>query len=167
MLDMRAAAVLAAAVIACHATPSAPPAATPPPGRAPPAVAPTTDVETIAPPWTLHVADGSANVYYCEHVAGSAPRFEYRPVTPEHSSTGTYSGGDPRAGSLTPAQVEALWREVALAVADPATHMTDREKGSVAITAGGPTRGAVIVTGAAGAKLLATLAALPGEPAPP
>lgn len=154
--------VAAGAILGCR-TPQSP-------GSEPPKAAPTiartetpTPVNAIAPPWTLHVADGSGNVYYCEHAANGAARFEYRPVRPENSSTGTYSGGDPKSGPLAPEQVEALWRQVEAAVARTADHVANRDKGTVAIDAHGPTTGNVILSGKAGAELIATLAALRGQ----
>lgn len=125
-----------------------------------------TPASTIAAPWTVVVADGSANIYRCGHPTGGAPRFEYVPVTPETSSTGQYSGGPPRSGPMTAAQVDALWQQIDAAVANTTAHVVDRAKGTVAIEADGPTRAKIIVTGKAGADLMAVLAALPDAPTP-
>lgn len=123
-------------------------------------------MSTIAPPWSLDVADGNGNVYLCAHAVGGAPTFEYRPVRPEDSSSGVYSGGAPRKGTLGASEIEALWDQVAAAATNSAGHAERREKGTVMIAAEGPTTTRVILTAKAGAALLATLAALP-HPANP
>jgi hypothetical protein len=107
------------------------------------------------------VGDGSGNVYHCEHVEGGTPQLEYRPVTPETSSTGHYSGGAPRQGPLTPEQVEELWALVEALVGDRSGHVEDRGKGTVAVDANGPTDGSVILSGEAGGPLVELLATLP------
>lgn len=129
-----------------------------------PASPPTAEPAAIAAPWTVVVADGSANVYHCSHAVGAAPRFEYRPVTPKQSSTGTYSGGPPRSGPMTDAQVDVLWEQVDAAVTNMAEHVESRDKGTVAINADGRTKAELIVSGKGGAALLAVLAGLPDAP---
>jgi hypothetical protein len=114
-----------------------------------------------APPWSVDVADGSGNVFHCEHAVDGAPRYEYRPVTPAQSSTGTYSGGDPRSGRLDAEEVDALWRLVEAAAAATAGHTAARAKGTVALTASGPTHASVVLTADAGAELVAWLRARP------
>jgi hypothetical protein len=151
---------LALVVTASCRTTAAPPVA----AAAPPTTMADDDTPqtpAIAPPWRLVVADGSANVYRCEHVDGGSPQLEYLPVTPETSSTGHYSGGPPRHGPLSSAQVEQLWEMVAALVADDSAHVEDRAKGTVAIDASGPTKASVIVSGKAGAALVEWLATLP------
>jgi len=81
---------------------------------------------TPTPPWTIRYNDGSANGY---RIAGSGD-FKYSPVTKEQSSTGMYSGGDPRQGRLDAGKLEALWQEVAKLEANPAIHTDDRGKGT-------------------------------------
>ena len=159
-------AVLACTVIACRPEPA--PTEHPTPTEDPkPVIDPVeTPTSSIAAPWTVVVADGSANIYRCEHPTGGAPRFEYIPVTPETSSTGQYSGGPPRSGPMTAAQVDALWQQVDAAIANTTAHVVDRAKGTVAIEASGPSTAKIIVTGTAGADLMAVLAALPDAPAP-
>jgi hypothetical protein len=112
------------------------------------------------PVWTLVVADGSANVYACEQAATGAARCSYRPVTPEQSSTGTYSGGDPWEVELSSAQIEALWREVDAASRNTAGHTDMRAKTTVAVEADGATKATFILLADAGVALLQVLKAL-------
>jgi hypothetical protein len=159
--------VLVCTAIACRPEPNAttePPKQDPTPVQDPVATPAPETAPTIAAPWTVVVADGSANVYRCEHKVGAEPRFEYLPVTPKESSTGTYSGGPPRKGPMTAAQVDALWREIDAAVTNMAEHVEDRGKGTVQIEADGRTKAHLIVTGKGGAALMAVLAALPDAP---
>ncbi|MBA3392513.1 MAG: hypothetical protein H0T89_07715 [Deltaproteobacteria bacterium] len=91
--------------------------------------------------WSIEYADGSANAYRIANDGGGAT-FEYRPVTAAQSSTGRYSGGEPRRGDLDAAQVAELWRQVAALEANPKLQTTDRMKGT----------GSFRVTDAAGAR---------------
>ena len=82
-------------------------------------------------PWSVRYADGSGNITRLWRDAGAGlARFETTPVSPETSSSGTYSGGDPRSGDLTPAQVEELWRRVREVEADTSNHAATRTMGS-------------------------------------
>jgi hypothetical protein len=159
--------VVLTCIVACRPEPTAtttPPSQDPTPVQEPVATPTPEPASTIPAPWSVHVADGSANVYHCEHVVGGEPRFEYKPVTPKQSSTGTYSGGPPRKGPMTAAQVEALWREVDAAVSNMAEHVENRGKGTVKIDADGHTKAHVIVTGKGGEALMAVLASLSDAP---
>jgi hypothetical protein len=151
--------VLALVLAACRpsATQSAPSGET----ETSPRAAMSTPTPAPAPPWSVDVADGSGNVFHCEHAVGGAPRYEYRPVTPAQSSTGTYSGGDPRSGPLDAEEVDALWRLVEAAAAATAGHTDARAKGTVALAASGPTDASVVLTADAGAELVAWLRARP------
>ena len=69
--------------------------------------------------WRLYYADGSANLV---RLADDG-EFEYLPVTPAESSSGSYSGGDPVRARLSPgdpriaairAEVERLFRDARL-----------------------------------------------------
>jgi hypothetical protein len=90
-------------------------------------------MRTTPAPWTLSYADGAANQYRFSQGADGAPvAFEYIPVTPEQSSTGHYSGGDPVSTRL-PAddpRIAELWRRVDALGADPALLVEDRNKGT-------------------------------------
>lgn len=84
-------------------------------------------------PWIVQYADGAANVYrFAQDQAGAEVSFEYVPVTPEQSSTGTYSGGEPRKAALAAGdpRVAELWRRVEALEADTASHGPDRNKGT-------------------------------------
>jgi hypothetical protein len=86
-------------------------------------------------PWSLVYADGAANVYRFA-ADGDGVRFAYEPVTPERSSTGRYSGGEPvelRLAHDDP-RLAALWRHVAALEADGAQHVAARMKGDGAFT---------------------------------
>ncbi len=92
--------------------------------------------------------DGSANAYRF-HADGDGARFEYVPITPERSSTGMYSGGDPRAGRIDAAQLAALWQHVSALEANTALHVADRGKGTglFEITTADGSRSFIIVRG--------------------
>jgi hypothetical protein len=103
------------------------------------------------PPWSLVYADGSANVYTFEASADGVD-VVYEPVTPERSSTGTYSGGEPFHARLDgdDPRLQSLWRLVVGLEADPSRHAAERCKGDGAftITDGGGTRRFLVERGA-------------------
>jgi hypothetical protein len=74
-------------------------------------------------------ADGSANRYII-----TADSLEYDPVTPEESSTGTYSGGDPKIVSISEEQFDTISQLFDKAIANKAVHIQDRIKTSGAIS---------------------------------
>ena len=82
-----------------------------------------------SPAWSIDYRDGSANAYHFH-----PDTFEYVPVTPAQSSTGTYSGGEPRAGRLDATAVETLWRLVRAFEVAVALHVEDRMKGTGAFS---------------------------------
>lgn len=77
------------------------------------------------PPWSVTYADGSGNVYVL-HDDGGGAEFSYDPVTPAESSSGTYSGGEPRHGRLDDATTDRLWGQVLALEGDTANHATER-----------------------------------------
>ena len=79
------------------------------------------------PPWSFSYHDGNGNAYHLRD-AGSGAMFEYLPVRPEHSSTGRYSGGEPRSGPIDASTAAALWAQIATLEADTALHITERGK---------------------------------------
>lgn len=79
--------------------------------------------------WSIRYSDGSANAYRFEP-AGEGGVFDYDPVRPQQSSTGMYSGGDPRTGTLAAPALEALWRHVRALEGATVLHVTDRMKGT-------------------------------------
>lgn len=74
-------------------------------------------------------ADGSANVYVL-----TADSLEYVPVTPEQSSTGFYSGGDPKKIAITPQQFRTVRAMLETAKSKHEIHLPDRIKTSGVIT---------------------------------
>jgi len=80
-------------------------------------------------PTDYSYADGSANVYELRgHV------LEYIPVKPEESSTGTYSGGEPKTVTISTQQRDTLQSLFEKAILNTAVHQKDRAKGTGAIT---------------------------------
>ena len=95
-----------------------------------------TPVDTSSPTsaWSMNYSDGSGNAFFFSQAAGdSEAKFVYNPVTPKESSSGTYSGGSPRKGAMTPAQVSELKRWVQQLKDDSANHAEQRGMGTGAI----------------------------------
>jgi hypothetical protein len=88
-----------------------------------------------AAPWSLVYADGAANVYGFDATPDGVV-FAYEPMTPERSSSGVYSGGEPRNLHLAPddPRIDELWRYVVALEADTASHAEARCKGDGAFT---------------------------------
>jgi hypothetical protein len=83
------------------------------------------------PPWSVSYSDGSGNGFRAEQSsAGEEPRYTYSPITPERSSTGMYSGGEPAAGALDQEQTVALWRLVRRFQRETSLHVDSRMKGT-------------------------------------
>jgi hypothetical protein len=74
-------------------------------------------------------ADGSANRYIIKPTT-----LEYDPVKPEESSTGMYSGGDPKSISISPEQFDSICNLLDKAIRNKAAHIQDRMKTSGQIT---------------------------------
>ena len=112
--------------------------------------------------WSLTYADGAAN-----GDAISPTSFTYTPVTPEQSSTGMYSGGPPRAGSLAPEIAARILAAAEALAADTANHVEDRGKGTGAftLTTGRGSQHFIVVRGPALVSFDALLASLPDGPA--
>lgn len=91
-------------------------------------------------------ADGSANRYII-----TADTLEYDPVTPEESSTGTYSGGDPKSVSISAEQFESIGQLFDKAIANKAVHIADRMKtsGAISIVKGSNRTEAILAPGCA------------------
>lgn len=77
----------------------------------------------MKPEQQYHYADGSANKYIL-----TATSLEYLPVTPEESSTGTYSGGDPAFVEITAEQFNTLKGLFETAIAKTEIHTDSRDK---------------------------------------
>ncbi|MDL1871529.1 hypothetical protein FBR05_04925 [Deltaproteobacteria bacterium PRO3] len=98
----------------------------PPPGLA---------EEALRAFWTLDYGDGSANQYHFEQRSkDAAVSFRYVPVRPEESSTGMYSGGEPRQGRLTARQARELKQRLAELESDAELRVEERGKGTGAFT---------------------------------
>lgn len=76
-------------------------------------------------PITYEYADGSANLYLLTETS-----LEYLPVKPEESSTGMYSGGEPKTITITPDQFNELKSLLENALANTSIHISDRMKTS-------------------------------------
>lgn len=73
-------------------------------------------------------ADGNANVYI-----PSADMLEYVPVKPQSSSSGFYSGGEPKKVKLTANEFQQLVTLIETALKNTDAHIQERIKGSGAI----------------------------------
>ena len=83
------------------------------------------------PPWSIIFADPSGNSFhFLQPSADAKAEFEYTPVTPERSSSGTYSGGMAARGELTPTQVQQIWTKIRELRADTALHVENRMMGT-------------------------------------
>lgn len=64
-------------------------------------------------PWSILYNDGSGNTFrFWQDSSDGDASFEFTPVSPATSSSGTYSGGEPNSGSVSAKQVAVLWRSV-------------------------------------------------------
>ena len=67
--------------------------------------------EAVEAPWSVAYRDGSGNGFrFWRESEGEDARFEYAPVTPETSSSGIYSGGEPNEGPIFRGQFP--WRSL-------------------------------------------------------
>jgi hypothetical protein len=80
-------------------------------------------------PTHYEYSDGSANQYVITETT-----VEYVPVKPEESSTGMYSGGEPKLVSITKEQFESMTKLFETAFENTSAHMTERPKMSGLIT---------------------------------
>ncbi len=132
-MRVRFTAALIATLLACGC-PGEPAEPVPAPPAEPPSPAPIAEEATVpASPWSLTYADGSGNVTRLWQ-DGEGAHFEYTPVTPEMSSSGTYSGGDPASGALEDVQAEEAWRRVRELQALTSAHVEARIMGSGSFT---------------------------------
>ena len=95
-------------------------------------------------PWSVSYHDGSNNGFSCQQdAAGGEVGAAYTPMTPERSSSGTYSGGAAWKGTVSGNQARALWRMIRGLQADKAQHEVNRVMGSGSFklkTPGGETK---------------------------
>jgi len=91
--------------------------------------------EKVQPPWSLSYSDGSGNsLRFAQDREDGSAEFEYLPVRPENSSTGIYSGGEPRQGRLDAKQVKELQKHLGKLESDASLRVEDRDKGTGAFT---------------------------------
>lgn len=104
------------------------------------------NLSCMNPETRYEYADGSANRYII-----TASSLEYVPVTPEQSSTGTYSGGDPKTVSISAEQFKSIGGLFDKAVSNKSVHMKDRIKtsGAVSIIKGDTRTDVILVPGCA------------------
>jgi hypothetical protein len=85
-------------------------------------------------------ADGSANLYLL-----TEKELEYLPVRPEESSTGFYSGGEPKTVSVTVEQYNKLKDLFDQALENTSIHIADRMKTSGMISKMGSSKKQCII----------------------
>ena len=78
--------------------------------------------------WEIAYVDGVGNQYEFTRAEGLV-HFRYTPVRPEMSSSGTYSGGSPKSGVLSPEQVKVLMAQTTKWSAATGEHVKRRSKG--------------------------------------
>lgn len=94
-------------------------------------------------PWSVTYHDGSNNGFrFWQESEDEATRFEYAPMTPEASSSGIYSGGEPKQGPLNNEHVDELWRWVERLESDTSLHAASRmmRTGAFTVTTASGTR---------------------------
>ena len=98
----------------------------------------------MSPKPVYKYADGSANLYTLQ-----SSTLEYSPVKKEESSTGMYSGGEPKKVTITAAEYDTIRKILESSLNNTAIHIEDRIKTSGAITEidGNKTRSAIIKPG--------------------
>lgn len=77
-------------------------------------------------------SDGSGNTYVV--AADGKKTIEYKPVTPEMSSSGIYSGGDYIKKEISQSQYESIISSLQKAIKNKKIHIKDRVKTSGMIT---------------------------------
>ena len=112
--------------------------------------------DTPHAPWTVVFADGSGNSTTVERDAADGPvTLRYRPVTPAESSSGVYSGGQPRSKPMEARRAAELWRAVRGAEQAKGQHTATRTMGSarVILTVDGKNRSFGLAPGEAMRRL--------------
>lgn len=81
--------------------------------------------------WELAFYDGANNAFFLrKDTAGNLWMLEYRPVEASQSSSGVYSGGDPKTAQLTGSEAEGIRKWVRELAADRHAHVERRSMGS-------------------------------------
>jgi hypothetical protein len=82
-------------------------------------------------PWTVAFHDHSGNAFrFWQDTKDASARFEYSPVQPKWSSSGTYSGGSPKKGRLGRDRAAELAAWIRKLESDPALRGEDRNMGT-------------------------------------
>lgn len=82
-------------------------------------------------PWAFTYADGSGNAYRFRGAPEEpGAHLEYDPVTPEMSSSGTYSGGKAWKGRVDETRVGELWTRLSPLEGDPSIRAKTRMLGT-------------------------------------
>jgi len=82
-------------------------------------------------PWKVEYHDGSGNGYrFWRDSSEANAHFQYEPVQPKESSSGSYSGGEARFGSLDTKQAEELWQRIRNLHANASLQAKTRELGT-------------------------------------
>ncbi|HEX5035586.1 MAG TPA: hypothetical protein VFX30_00285 [bacterium] len=85
--------------------------------------------------WSLIYGDQSGNGLSVWKRAGdSKALYDYSPIRPEESSSGQYSGGEAKSGSLSDKDAAELWRRVLRLEADKSNRSQDRAMGTGAFS---------------------------------
>lgn len=85
--------------------------------------------------WTLFFHDGSNNAFVVSVPApGAVGSLEYRPVRPEESSSGVYSGGEPRAVPVPASAAIRLQDRIEQLARATGSHVGNRVMGSGAFS---------------------------------
>ncbi len=109
--------------------------------------------KTSADPFKVHYRDLPGNVYKFWKVEGVV-RYEYRPMSPEMSSSGLYSGGSPSKGALNADQVKTLRAHLEALVENKAARGAFGRKGNATLSiAIGSAKESFAVVGEAVAEL--------------
>jgi Ni/Fe-hydrogenase subunit HybB-like protein len=118
----------------------------------------TASADVVSPPalptgealWSITYHDGSNNTFrFTQKAPDAAAEFEYEPTQPAQSSSGIYSGGEAKRGTLDDAAVAALREEVERLASDPTQHAKSRMMGtgSFTLTAGDKERKFIVASG--------------------
>ncbi len=87
--------------------------------------------DSMQAPWKITYADGSGNATTLWRDAAAEPvHLQYTPVTPEVSSSGTYSGGEPRQGDVPDSEAGQLERWVQRLEQETSSHAEARAMGT-------------------------------------
>ncbi len=106
------------------------------------------------PPWALSWADGNGNLARAWQDEAAGPvKLSWLPVRPETSSSGLYSGGEPRLETLEAAQVGELWTLARAVQGAPRVEQRAMGTGRLTVTLPAGEEQVLVAAGAASAAL--------------